>query len=339
MASIAPIAGGQYFWVSMLAPIKHKRFASYITGWLTSIAWVAALATGSIFVGTILQGLIILDNPNYEPHQWHGTLLCWAVLTVAVFVNTVPKKLEAEYAGADAAVHMSEEIENAVVNVPRAIMTTMLLNGATGFAIVLAVLFCLGDIDTVLKTPTGFSFIQVFYNGVNSKAGATVMACTIVMLLWCAVIGFLATASRMTWSFAHDQGLPFHRFISRVERRSSIPMIATAVVTIIPALLALIYIGSSTVFEDVVSLSTSGLYASYFIPCSLLLWRRTTGQIRPHSASSSNNNDNENPLPERTAAGQTAAGQTLDSPAAEVVQPQLAWGPWRIPGIWGCINN
>lgn len=28
----APIAGGQYFWVSMLAPVRYKRFASYITG-------------------------------------------------------------------------------------------------------------------------------------------------------------------------------------------------------------------------------------------------------------------------------------------------------------------
>ena len=103
----------------MLAPTKYKRFASYVTGkrpsaaapdcysledhallqmckeltlclgWLTSIAWVAVLATGSIFVGTILQGLIILDNDSYSPHQWHGTLLCWSVLAVAVFVNTV----------------------------------------------------------------------------------------------------------------------------------------------------------------------------------------------------------------------------------------------------------
>ena len=45
---------------------------------------------------------------------------------------------------------MSEEIENAALNVPRAILTTMILNGATGFAMVLAVLFCLGDPDTVL---------------------------------------------------------------------------------------------------------------------------------------------------------------------------------------------
>ena len=45
---------------------------------------------------------------------------------------------------------MSEEIENAEVNVPWAIFTTMILNGATGFAIMIAVLFCLGDITTVI---------------------------------------------------------------------------------------------------------------------------------------------------------------------------------------------
>ena len=45
---------------------------------------------------------------------------------------------------------MSEEIENAALNVPRAILSTMLLNGATGFAMILAVLFCLGDAKSVL---------------------------------------------------------------------------------------------------------------------------------------------------------------------------------------------
>lgn len=45
---------------------------------------------------------------------------------------------------------MSEEIENAALYVPRAIVLTMLLNGTTGFAMIVAVLFCLGDAKSVL---------------------------------------------------------------------------------------------------------------------------------------------------------------------------------------------
>lgn len=45
---------------------------------------------------------------------------------------------------------MSEEIDNAAINVPRAMLTTMILNGATGYAMVLAVLFSLGDIKSII---------------------------------------------------------------------------------------------------------------------------------------------------------------------------------------------
>lgn len=35
------------------------------------------------------QGLIILDNDSYEPKKLHETLLSWAVLAVAISINTV----------------------------------------------------------------------------------------------------------------------------------------------------------------------------------------------------------------------------------------------------------
>ncbi|KAL8941810.1 MAG: hypothetical protein Q9211_001662 [Gyalolechia sp. 1 TL-2023] len=391
----APIAGGQYFWTSILAPKRYRKFLSYITGWLTSLAWIATLATGSIFVGTIIQGLIILNYPNYDAQKYQGTFLCWAVIAVAVFVNTVVSSLlpvieglilvfhvlgfvaimitlvtlaphgsasdvfqtvlnggnwptqglsfcvgfignVATFVGADASVHMSEEIENAAVNVPRAIFSTMVLNGSTGFAMALAVLFCLGDPEKVLETATGFPFIQVFYNGTQSKAGATVMTALVVALAWSAVIGFLATASRMVWSFARDKGLPFHKYISKVDNRNSIPVVAIILVTIIPCLLALIYIGSSTVFEDVVSLSVSGLYASYFVPCSLLLWRRSTGQIRDRSPQDDSDEDLAHPSSSPRPHSQELSGEDQKQPTA---QPLLVWGPWRVPGVFGTINN
>lgn len=112
-------------------------------------------------------------------------------------------------------------------------------------------------------------------------------------------------------------------------------MVAIALVTVIPALLALIYIGSSTVFEDVVSLSTSGLYASYLIPCSLLLWRRTTGQIVP-PIPHSNDSDAETALANVGGIIQTTTDGTN---TMEVVHPQLVWGPLRLPGWLGVANN
>src|SRR3954447_23999573 len=98
-------------------------------------------------------------------------------------------------------------------------------------------------------------------------------------------------------------------------------MVAVGVVTTIPALLALIYIGSGTIFNDVVSLSVSGFYASYFLPCTLLLWRRTTGQIAE-------------------PGDPVVAGNATDGPGGEkVLQMQLVWGPWRVSGLLGTINN
>lgn len=44
-------------------------------------------------MGGIIQGLIILNHPSYEPQPYHGTLLSFAVIFVAVFINTVISSL------------------------------------------------------------------------------------------------------------------------------------------------------------------------------------------------------------------------------------------------------
>ena len=51
--------------------------------------WQAILAGGGYLAGTMIEALIQLNNPNYVPELWHGTLLFWATVLVAVFINTV----------------------------------------------------------------------------------------------------------------------------------------------------------------------------------------------------------------------------------------------------------
>lgn len=89
LASMAPTAGGQYYWVALLAPKSSRRFLSYVTGWLTVTGWQALVASGGYLVGTQIQGLVILNRQDYNATGWQGTLLYWAAILIAVVFNTV----------------------------------------------------------------------------------------------------------------------------------------------------------------------------------------------------------------------------------------------------------
>ncbi|KAL8728263.1 MAG: hypothetical protein Q9166_005503 [cf. Caloplaca sp. 2 TL-2023] len=94
MASISPTAGGQYHWVSEFAPAFCQKYLSYISGWLLAMGWQGSVLVISFVAGTIIQGLITLQDPSYEPQQWHGTLLIIAVVLFCIVFNTsLAKKL------------------------------------------------------------------------------------------------------------------------------------------------------------------------------------------------------------------------------------------------------
>ena len=114
----------------------------------------------------------------------------------------------------------AEEIENAAVIVPWSMIATVIINGVLGFAILIAILFCIGDIDSALTTPTGYPFIAIFVQATNSNAGASAMTAIVVGVLILGSIGVLTTASRMLWAFARDNGVPASKYISRVSSES-----------------------------------------------------------------------------------------------------------------------
>ncbi|OJJ44547.1 hypothetical protein ASPZODRAFT_18125 [Penicilliopsis zonata CBS 506.65] len=92
MASMAPTAGGQYHWVSEFAPRSCQKFLSYITGWLCATGWECAIVSIAFIAGTIIQGMAILNYPDYVPENWHGTLITIAITLFSVIFNTVLAK-------------------------------------------------------------------------------------------------------------------------------------------------------------------------------------------------------------------------------------------------------
>ena len=333
MASMAPTSGGQYHWVSMLAPPKYSVLLSWITGWNAVLGWIANLTVGVWFVGTMTQGLLVLNYPSYVYERWHGTLILFAAVLCCVVVNTLlgrffphietfalglhiagffailiplvvlaPKGSSSSvfveftdlagwnsnglawfiglissnlpFVGFDGPCHLAEEVRNASTVVPWAMISTILLNGAMGFATCIAFSFTLGDLETDLTSPTYFDFIQVFFGATNSHAGASVMTAVLIVLVTCASFGFLASSSRQTWAFARDRGLPFSSFLSHVDKRTALPLRSIGFCAIVSAIIGLINIGSTVAFNAIVSLTIAGLFVSYLTAIVLLIMKR-----------------------------------------------------------------
>lgn len=98
-------------------------------------------------------------------------------------------------------------------------MWSTYLNGLLGVIMGITLMFTLGDLDELATTPTGYPFIQLFYNVTNSHVGTTLMTVIIILPLTGSVIACVATASRQIWSFARDQGVPFSNFVRQVSAK------------------------------------------------------------------------------------------------------------------------
>lgn len=87
LAAIQPIAGAQYHWTHFLAPESHKRFITWMQGWVTWFAWVSALAGSTSSEANILLGLVSTNYPNYAYKPWHLTLVIICQLVVVGLMN------------------------------------------------------------------------------------------------------------------------------------------------------------------------------------------------------------------------------------------------------------
>lgn len=173
---------------------------------------------------------------------------------------------------------MAEEVSNASTVVPWAMITTVLINGPLGWAICIALGYTiLPTLNQALASPTGYDYIEVFHAAVG-KAGTAGMTALLILLVWCATFGFLATASRQTWAFARDRGLPFSDYFAKVNKTLAVPLRSIVLCSVIPCLLGIINIGSTVALNAMISLTIAGIFISYLIPITLLLLKKTRGE-------------------------------------------------------------
>jgi amino acid transporter len=71
--------------------------------------------------------------------------------------------------------------------------------------------------SSVLQTPTGYPYIQIFYNVTRSLAATNAMTALILILGFFGNVTVMAGSSRQLFAFARDEGMPFSKWISKVH--------------------------------------------------------------------------------------------------------------------------
>lgn len=84
IASCLPSSGGQYHFVFILAPKKHRKFAAFLVGWMNILGWSIALCSGVSVVVASVSGLIGFWNDAYQATQWELFLIYLAVTVLSV---------------------------------------------------------------------------------------------------------------------------------------------------------------------------------------------------------------------------------------------------------------
>jgi choline transport protein len=224
------------------------------------------------------------------------------------------------FIGPDAGAHMSEELKDASIQLPKAMMWSITLNGILGITMVISFCFCIQDVET-------------FVNSVSDCASGHVPPVVFIMLtpfagVWIPnrrrhlchdrlirrylradlvldrsavllrrvdssqlIASDLVVLARPCKSMSHGpipststdhiQGFPYSEWIRQVRPGSEVPVNSLIVCLVVSLILACINFGSDVALNAILSVSNAALLLSYIISIGALRLRRIRGEPLP----------------------------------------------------------
>ncbi|KAK5989381.1 Choline transport protein [Cladobotryum mycophilum] len=85
LSSVYPTAGGQYHFVSILAPKNLSRGLSYVCGMLTNFSWISLGASGIMIFSQEVMTLASFYHPDFVAQPWH-MFVCFQIFTLLILL-------------------------------------------------------------------------------------------------------------------------------------------------------------------------------------------------------------------------------------------------------------
>ncbi len=179
--------------------------------------------------------------------------------------------------GYDASAHTSEETIDAARRVPTAIIHSVFW--AALFAWIFSCVFVMAIPDMSVAASQGWNVFFYVMDAIipeNLRMGLYVLIFVAQFLCGLATV---TSASRMTYAFARDDGLPFSGYLKRVSKKWRTPVQAIWTT----AILAVAFTAYAEAYSTVVSVTSIALYVSYAMPIAagLLAYGRSWKEMGP----------------------------------------------------------
>lgn len=161
--------------------------------------------------------------------------------------------------GFDASAHTSEETIGAARNVPRGIIRSVAVSGLIGWVMISAILLAIPDLRAGVNK--GADVVHWTIRSVLSPRLAWTLLGGVVLSQYLCGLAALTSASRMTYAFARDGGLPGAGRLRSVNARTKSPSVAVWASAVTSVLLVLFLR-----YETIAAIGTVFLYISYVLP-------------------------------------------------------------------------
>lgn len=172
----------------------------------------------------------------------------------------------------DGAAHQTDEIPQPSKNIPLVMIIANSFSAVFAFVAAIIYMYCVVDVSHLTNPIGGEPIIQLMVDSFQSDALVTVGVIFLILTFSLSEIGYVCSTSRLFWSFANSNGLPFGKsFFGKVNLRLKVPLNALMLVAFITIILGLMIFGSSEALTAVLGSCMVCVNLSYIFPMALLL--------------------------------------------------------------------
>jgi amino acid transporter len=160
--------------------------------------------------------------------------------------------------GYEGAADLAEEAKNPLRSVPRAIILAELISATVGFIVLLGFTFAIPNLSATQASSTPLLYIMQAH--LPSALVKLSMALIFVAIFACGLIN-MAAVSRLGFSMARDNMLPFSGSLQKVSTKYGSPFVMLLVSTVISILFTL----GAKVESTITSVSSVAIFFAYFL--------------------------------------------------------------------------